>query len=161
MQDIINKYVADEFGHITIPKTEEEKLALVRALLGFSLISNLDNWLSDAFDLIDNSEPAEPFVRENETSRKDKALRTAFAGLDNEVKEKIKQLVIDTGTEVLFSSLVSLDQFDFGEISFKVRPKTLDESNEVLEISKKWQDLHDELPEWIENFSKFKEKLKN
>lgn len=157
----MDKYVADQFGHITIPTTAEEKVALARALLGFSLISNLDIWLNDAFDLIDNPEPKEPFLRENEASRKDKALRTTLGGLENEAKEKIKQLVLDTGTGVLFSTLVSLDQFDFGEISIKLKPKTLTEDNQELEITKKWEDLHDDLPNWIESFSKFKEKLKN
>jgi hypothetical protein len=91
MKELIEKYVVDKFGNIDIPESEEEKQKLARALLGISLISNLDNWLSSAFDVVDNPEPETPFTRENAASKKDKTFRTAFASLDSEVKEKIKE----------------------------------------------------------------------
>lgn len=160
MKELIEKYVVDKFGNIEIPESEEEKQRLARALLGISLISNLDYWLDNAFDLINNAERAEPFIRENAASKKDKAFRAAFANLEGEVKEKIKQLIADTTTGVLFSTLVSFDQFDFGELQIKLVPKTLDGQTEELDVTNK-EDLHDELPEWLENFSKHQEQLKN
>jgi alkanesulfonate monooxygenase SsuD/methylene tetrahydromethanopterin reductase-like flavin-dependent oxidoreductase (luciferase family) len=159
MKELIEKYVVDKFGNIDIPESEEEKQKLARALLGISLISNLDNWLSSAFDVVDNPEPETPFTRENAASKKDKAFRTAFASLDSEVKEKIKKLIADTTTGVLFSTLVSVDQFDFGELQIKLVPKTLSGATEEWSVTNKQEDLHDELPEWIENFSRHQEQL--
>ncbi|MBC5994345.1 hypothetical protein [Pontibacter cellulosilyticus] len=161
MKELIEKYVVDKFGNIEIPESEEEKQKLARALLGVSLISNLDYWLDNAFDLVSNPEREKPFTRENAASKKDKAFRAAFTNLDDEVKEKIKQLIADTTTGLLFSHLVSFDQFDFGELQIKLTPKTLHGVTEELTITKKWEDLHDELPEWMENFSKHQEQLKN
>ncbi|GEO03905.1 hypothetical protein AAE02nite_15690 [Adhaeribacter aerolatus] len=161
MIELIEKYVVDGFGNINLPESEDEKRKLARALLGLSLIGNLDNWLNNAFDLIDNHEPEEPFLRENALSRKDKAFRLAFAHLDNAVKEKIKEIIIDTASGVLFSSLVTFDQFEYGDICISLRPKTLDGKSEALDISDKWEDLHDELPEWIENFSNYRKELKS
>lgn len=161
MKELIEKYVVDKFGNINIPESEEEKQKLARALLGISLINNLDSWLNSAFDLVDNPEPDIPFTRENAASKKDKAFRAAFANLDDEAKEKIKQLVADTTTGLLFSSLVSFDQFDFGALQIKLVPKTPKQETEELNITNQQEDLHDELPEWIENFSKYQEQLKN
>jgi hypothetical protein len=161
MKELIEKYVVDKFGNIEIPGLEEEKQDLARALLGISLISSLDNWLSSAFDLVDNPKRDKPFIRDNVVSKKDKAYRAAFANLDNVVKEKIKQLIADTATGVMFSTLVTFDQFDFGELQIKLVPKTLNGEKEELDLNKKCEDLHDELPEWIENFSRYKEQLKN
>lgn len=161
MKELIEKYVVDKSGNIEIPESEEEKQKLARALLGNSLINNLDYWLDNAFDLVNNPEREEPFIRENAASKKDKAFRAAFANLDDEVKEKIKQLIADTTTGVLFSTLVSFDQFDFGELQIKLVPKTLNSKTEELTIINKKEDLHDELPEWIDTFSRHQEKLKN
>ncbi len=161
MKELIEKYVADKFGNINIPESEEEKQKLARALLGISLISNLDNWLSSAFNLVDNPEPETPFSRENAASKKDIAFRMAFASLDNEGKDKIKKLIADTTTGMLFSTLISVDQFDFGELQIKLVPKKLSGATEEWSVTNKLEDLHDELPEWIESFSRHQEKLKN
>lgn len=161
MKELIEKYVVDRFGNINIPESEEEKQKLARALLGISLINNLDSWLRSAFDLVDNPEPEIPFSRENAASRKDKEYRATLANLDDEVKEKIKQLIGDITTGILFSFLVSMDQFDFGELQIKLIPKTSNEEAKELNVSNKQKDLHDELPEWIGNFSKYREQLKN
>lgn len=159
MKELLEQYVVDKFGNISIPKSNEEKTKLARALLGLSLIRNLDNWLSSSFDLIDKPEPEVPFRRENALSKKDRAYREAFANLDDEVKAKIKQLIYETTTGVLFSSLITFDQFDFGDLNIKLTPKTSTGTTEELDVISPKEDLHDEFSDWIENFSKYQDLL--
>lgn len=53
--------------------------------------------------------------------------------------------------------MTNFDHFDFGEITLLLKPKAVDETE--IKISSDLEDLHDELSEWIYNFSKFKNDL--
>ena len=75
MQNLIAKYLTSNFGDIDLPTDDEEKEKLARVLLGLSIVNRLDYWIDHAKDYIDNNEPKEPFIRDNELSRKDKAFR--------------------------------------------------------------------------------------
>lgn len=153
MKELIDKYAKDKFGNLAIPETEEEKEQLARAVFGKNLVNVLDGWLEAAFDFVDNPEPIEPFIRENESSRKDKAFRNTFKNLDSQTKEKIKELITETATGLLFSTLVSFDQFDYGQLKMALSPKTTDNLEEEWNITGEGLDLHDELDEWIETYS--------
>jgi hypothetical protein len=157
MQNLIDKYLISNLGDIVIPEDEDEKIKLARALLGLSIISNLDYWLDHAKDYFDNDQPKEPFIRNNELSRQDKTFRETFSKLDNETKVVILKLINSTATGVLFSMLTSFDQFDFGELILSLKPKAIDKTE--IKISSDLEDLHDELSEWIYTFSKFKDNL--
>lgn len=160
MKELLDKYAQDRFGNLESPETDEEKQQLAREVFGKNLVNILDGWLGTAFDLVDNPEHEEPFQRENELSRKDKAFRETFKNLDSQTKEKIKELITDTATGLLFSTLVSFDQFDYGQIKITLSPKKIDNLKEVWQITNTngMLDLHDELDKWIENYSK---KVKN
>ena len=158
MKELLVKYAKDRFGNLETPETDAEKQKLAREVFGKNLVDVLDGWLEVAFDLIDNLEPDEPFPRENESSRRDKAFRETFRKLDSQTKEKIKGLITDTATGILFSTLVSFDQFDYGQLKLSLSPKTIDNLDEEWIITDEKLDLHDELDEWIENYSK---KVKN
>ena len=93
MQDIIKKYLKTDFGDLEIPDSDQEKLKLARALLGSSIVHGLDYWLDIAKDYVENKDPKEPFLRDNEFSRKDKTFRDTFSKLDKETKEVIIKLV--------------------------------------------------------------------
>ena len=153
MKELIDKYVKDIFGNLEIPETEEEKKQLAREVFGKNLVNILDGWLEVAFDFVDNPKPEEPFIRENESSRRDKAFRNTFKNLDAQTKEKIKELITDTATGLLFSTLVSFDQFDYGLLKITLSPKTADNLDEKWSITEEGLNLHDELDEWIENYS--------
>ena len=157
MQNLIEKYLVSNFGDIVIPENEDDKVKLARALLGLSIISNLDYWLDHAKDYLDNDQPKEPFIRNNELSRQDKIFRETFSKLDNETKTVILKLINSTATGVVFSMLTSFDQFDFGELILSLKPKAVDKTE--IKISSDLEDLHDELSEWIYTFSKFKDDL--
>ncbi|MFB9865494.1 hypothetical protein [Rufibacter immobilis] len=160
MKELLGKYAQDRFGNLKSPESDEEKQQLAREVFGKNLVSILDDWLGTAFDLVDNSEPIEPLVRANESSRKDIAFRETFKKLDSQTKEKIKELVTDTATGLLFSTLVSFDQFDYGQLKITLSPKKIDNLKEEWQITNTegMLDLHDELDKWIENYSK---KVKN
>jgi hypothetical protein len=87
MRNLIEKYLISEFGDIEVPNDEEEKMKLARTLFGLSIINRLDYWLDYAKDYVDNDKPKEPFLRDNELSRKDKFLRDTFSKLDTEMIE--------------------------------------------------------------------------
>jgi hypothetical protein len=157
MQDIIKKYLKSDFGDIEIPDNDQEKFKLARALLGSSIVHRLDYWLDIAKDYVENKEPKEPFVRVNELSRKDKIFRETFSKLDNETKAVIIKLVNATTTGIVFSLLTNFDQFDFGDLTISLKPKSTDSTE--IKISSDLEDLHDELSEWIYSFSKFKDEL--
>jgi hypothetical protein len=157
MQDIINKYLKSDLGAIEIPNDDHEKRKLARALLGSSIVHELDYWLGIAQDYVENKEPKEPFLRDNELSRKDKAFREAFSKLDNETKAIVIKLVSSTATGIIFSLLTMFDQFDFGELTLSLKPKSTDSTE--IQISSDSEELHDELSEWIYSFSKFKDGL--
>jgi hypothetical protein len=157
MQEIIQKYLKSDFGEIEIPGNDQEKLQLARALLGYSIVHEIDYWLDIAKDYVQNKEPKEPFLRDNEASRKDKAFRNSFSKLDDKTKTMIVELVNSTATGIVFSLLTNFDHFDFGELILSLKPKS--EKTEEIKISSDTEDLHDELAEWIYTFSKFKEDL--
>ncbi|PSR52576.1 hypothetical protein AHMF7605_03060 [Adhaeribacter arboris] len=154
MKELLEKYANDSFGNLEIPETDEKKQQLAREVFGKNLVSVLDGWLEIAFDFVDNPEPKEPFQRENEFSRRDKAFRENFKNLDSQTKEKIKELISDTATGILFSTLVSFDQFDYGQLKITLSPKTIDNLDEEWIITDEDIDLHDELDGWVENYSK-------
>jgi hypothetical protein len=156
MKELLDKYARDKFGNLEIPESEEQKKQLAREVFGKNLVNILDGWIADAFDLVDNPEPQEPFTRDNAASRKDKTFRNTFQNLDSHSKEKIKELIADTATGILFSTLVSFDQFDYGQLKITLTPKTTGNLKEEWQITntKEMLDLHDKLDEWIENYSK-------
>ena len=157
MDDIIRKYLKSDFGDIEVPTDEEEKIKLARTLFGSSITNTLDYWIDYAKDLIDNDNPKEPFIRDNEVSRKDKHFRDTLSKLDNETKKIIIKLINSTATGIVFSLLTNFDQFDFGELTISLKPKADDKTE--IKISSDMEDLHDELSEWIYTFSKFKDDL--
>jgi hypothetical protein len=157
MQNLIDKYLTSDFGDITLPADDAEKQKLARELLGFSIVNQIDYWLEHAKDYVENEKPKEPFIRDNELSRKDKTFRDTFSKLDEETKQVILRLINSTATGIVFSILTNFDQFDFGEIILSLKPKAVDKTE--IKISSDSEDLHDELSEWIYNFSRLKDEL--
>ena len=154
MKELLDKYAKDKFGNLKLPENDEDKSKLAREVFGRDLVNVLDGWLNVAFDFVDNPKPVEPYIRENDLSIKDKAYRETFIKLDSETKTKIKELVTDTAVGILFNTLVSFDQFDYGQLKISLIPKTIDNLEEEWIITDKHQDLHDQLDEWVENYSK-------
>jgi len=157
MQDIIDKYLKSEFGDIETPNDEGERIKLARALFGLSLVNSLDYWLTQAKDYLDNDKPKEPFHRDNEFSRKDKYFRDAFSKLDNETREVVIDLINSTITGFAFSVLTNFDQFDFGKLILLFKPKSKNQTE--ISISSEFEDLHDDLSEWIYHFSRYKDDI--
>ena len=157
MVAILNKYLNSQSGDIVGPIAEEDKIKLLKALLGSSFISDLDSWLGLAQDYLENREPATPFLRDNELRRKDKLYRSSFSKLDDSTKEIIFKLILSTTSGLLFSILVNFDQFRHGDLSISLKTKS--PGQETINITPGIDDLHDELSEWIYEFSKYKDKL--
>src|SRR5579871_6031267 len=107
MQNLIDKYLTSDFGNITLPADDAEKQKLARELLGFSIVNQIDYWLELAKDYVENEKPKEPFVRDNELSRKDKTFRDTFSKLDEETKQVILRLINSTATGIVFSILTN------------------------------------------------------
>jgi hypothetical protein len=157
MNEIIQKYLKDSSGEIYVPSNQDEKTKLARALLGYSIVKNLDYWLDIAKDYLQNDFSREAFLRDNELSRKDKMFRDTFSKLDTATKETILTLINSTATGIVFGLLTNFDQFDFGQLILSLKPKSSETT--AIEISSDIEDLHDELAEWIYSFSKLKDEL--
>jgi len=157
MSSPIDQYLADKFGRLNVPADPKAQITMARALLGSSLVDNLDYWIDNALDKIDNPTPAEPYVRDNEFSRKDRYFREAFAQMDDASKEAVRKLICKTLSGLLFSMLVNFDQFDFGDLSISLLPKT--DNPTPIEVTSPTEELHDETQEWIYLFSRFKDQL--
>lgn len=161
MQELLKKYIVDDFGVIKLPKDNSEQKALAKILFGQSIVNNIDYWIKYTFDFIENAEPNTPFPRENALSKKDKLYRQAFSKLTTEAKDKIKQLMGEALTGVIFSLLTNIDQFDFGELEITLKPKTKESEEVEIELAKSNEidNLHNDLFEWIYHFSKYKNSL--
>ena len=96
---------------------------MARALLGSSFVSTLDYWLNNALDKLENPKPSEPYIRDNEFSREDRYFRDAFSKMDPTSKEAVRKLIFTTLSGLLFSLLVDVDQFQFGDLSIALLPK--------------------------------------
>ena len=130
---------------------------MARALLGSALTHTLDYWIAIAIDKIENPQPAKPYIRDNDLSRRDRYFRDAFSKLDTNAKEAVQKLICDTLSGLLFSVLVDFDQFDFGKLSISLLPKT--DNPTPIEVTVPTEELHDEFNDWITSFSRFKDKL--
>lgn len=159
VKDLLEKYVIDDYGHVQVPEDINDRNELGKALFGASLIHALDFWLNDANDLIENPQPAEPYLRKNEAYRIDKSFRETLSTLSEEQKNIIKKLIQRTATGLLFNILVDLDQFDYGQIKMQIKPKQLDNSETELNVLPTKFQIHDELNEWIFYLSKYSNEL--
>ncbi len=157
MNTPIDPYLADQFGTLNVPEDSQEKYTMARTLLGYSLVNELDYWLEAAKDKMENPLPTAPYIRDNAFSRKDRYFRDAFANMDPASKKVAMQLLQTTITGILFGVLTNFDQFDFGELSISLLPKSSQSS--PIEITSPTEELHDELSYWIHSFSKFREEL--
>lgn len=156
MNTQIEEY-SDKFGNLKVPSDSKERFEMARKLLGSSLVDSMDYWLDFAIDKINNVSPAEPYIRENEYAKRDRALREPFAKFDKGSKEAVMQLLSATISGLLFGVLTDFDQFDFGDLSIRLRTKS--ENPVTIEITSPTEELHDELAGWIDTFSKYKERL--
>lgn len=156
MNNKIDAY-SDNFGNLNVPTDSRERVTMARDLLGYSLVHKLDYWLDFAIDKINNASPAEPYTRENEYAKRDRSLREPFANFDKEAKEAVLRLLSKTMSGLLFGILTDFDQFDFGELSIMLTTKSEDPVS--IEITAPPEELHDELGEWIYEFSKYREQL--
>ena len=77
MRSPIDPHLTDMFGRLNVPENPKARFEMTRALLGSSLVGNLDYWIANALDKIENAEPAEPYVRDNDFSRNDRYFRDA------------------------------------------------------------------------------------
>lgn len=157
MTKAIDFYLSDQFGALNVPDDPNERFTMARSLLGHSLVNNLDYWFDFAMDKINNASPAQPLVRENDFSRKDKSLREPFVHMDEQSKKAFAELLSTTITGLLFGILVDFDQFDFGELSLLLKTKSAETVS--IEITSQTEELHDELSEWIYLFSKHKDQF--
>ena len=157
MSSPIDQYLADEFGRLNVPEHPTAQITMARALFGSALTHTLDYWIANALDKIEKPQPAKPYVRDNDLSRRDRYFRDAFSKLDTDSKEAVQKLICDTLSGLLFSVLVDFDQFDFGELSISLLPKT--DNPTPIEFTLPTEELHDEFNDWITSFSRFKDKL--
>ncbi len=154
--DIYAKYVGED-GDVTWPEDPAERMLLARALYGRELIGDFDYWLDHAIDLIENPEPARPFERENELSRKDRYFREHLSTLTDDQKRAVRNLVRSTVHGAIFSMLVNVDQSGNGDYKLTLSPRYTDLT--VLIAPDPPNDLHDELDDWILSFSKFADEI--
>jgi hypothetical protein len=157
MNDIFTQYLKNDFGEIGLPTEEAERIELARALFGYSIVNRLDYWLDIAKDLLESDAPKQPFLRDNAASRKDKAFREVFSKMDAASKEAVLKLLNTTATGLVFSMLTNLDQFDFGQLSLTLQPKSAEPVN--IPITTEEAELHEELAVWVYKYSKFKADL--
>jgi hypothetical protein len=157
MSTPIDPYLANQFGKLNVPADPKAQFDMARTLLGSSFVGTLDYLLNNALDKVENPKPSKPYIRDNEFSREDRYFRDAFEKMDPTSKEAVRKLLFRSLSGLFFSLLVDVDQFRFGELSISLLPKT--DSPNSIELTSPTEELHDELHEWIYQFSKFREKL--
>lgn len=158
-RDIYERYVTAT-GDVTWPDDDQERTLLARALYGRQLVDTLDCWLSHVIDLVENPEPAEPFLRRNEAYEKDKYFRDRFTTLSAEQKLAVRNPVYTIAHGLLFSVLVDVDRGDYGTIVLGLIPRNKENEVQAVQIAPgECFDLHDELNDWILSFSRFADQL--
>ena len=157
MDTLIDPYLADQYGTLNVPENPKERYTMARALPGYSFVNSLDHCLEAARDKMENPLPATPYIRDNAFSRKDRYFREAFANMDPASKKVAMEILQTTVTSLLFDIPTNFDQFDFGELSISLLPKSSQPS--PIELTSPTKELHDELSYWIYSFSKFKDEL--
>jgi len=90
MSSPIDQYLADQFGHLNVPEYPKAQIVMImaRALLGSALTHTLDYWIAIALDKIDNLQPAKPYIRDNDLSRRDRYFRDAFSKIGYRLKRR-------------------------------------------------------------------------
>ncbi len=145
-----------------MPDNQDQKIELSRDLFGSTLIHAIDYWLDIAKDLLDNEVPIQPFERQNKAAKTDKLYRETFSKLDDHTKKIILQLIASTASGVVYSILLDLDRYHFGdiEISFKPKTSTIVENIHIASpFDERLEELHTDSRDRIEKFSKYKELL--
>lgn len=155
-KDIYEKYVSKD-GHVTIPSDESEKKLLGRTLLGKELIGKFDYWLGLAIELILKEPKATK--KPNLIEKNSIYFHQNFKDLSDIQKKAIENLVREISLGVLFSNLVTLDQFHFGKFHFSLKIRDSETEVPILDDSLLLDDLHDELNEWIISFSKYSDEI--
>lgn len=161
--DIYNQYVSRD-GSVLWPDDLEEQIYLARAILGRELIAVFDLWIEHANDLIENPEPKKPFLRPNKAYREDAYFRNNLGTLEPKQKKAVRDLIRTTVSGVLFSTLVTLDQGDYGKYDLLLKPFSekpfISEKTDGISLFTNLPDeLHDELNDWIISFSKFLDEI--
>lgn len=154
-RDIYDKYVSVD-GLITLPDDETERKLIARALLGKELASKFDYWLSYSFDLI-YKEPDEKRRSESAIFKKENYFHESLKLLTDDQKLVVQNLVREISTGLLFSSLVTFDQSDFGDYYLSMLERK--SGVELNILPNPLFDLHDELNDWIISFSKYGDEI--
>jgi hypothetical protein len=133
--------------NIEIPDNDD---AIVNLYFGSMVIKKINYWINWCNDFVDNSEPAQPYVRMNEAAKKDKDYRSSLSKLDDTAKEQLKKLIKETIEGIMFSFLLDLDQPSVGEWKLTLEK----EDGKKIGIVNKGDDLHENLYYWMNIFNK-------
>ncbi len=158
--DTFNKWVRDN-SDVAWPDSAEEQMQLARALYGKQLIHTFDYWIKYVIDLLENPAPSEELIRQTSAlSRQEKYFRSKLATLSPEQRQTVRHLILTIAHGLMFGSLVDIDQGDYGEHILAMKPKGTQAGKHAIQIAPDaFQELHDDLDDWILSFSQFADEI--
>lgn len=141
-------------GQPAWPSDEAERDKLASDLLGESLADNMDYWLGLALDVVRNPQASPERLRSRVNPEVEDERRAVLARLAPEERSVVERLLFETVHGVVFSNLVTLDQFPGAVVDLRVCDP---ESNAILGSIMQGSilDLHDRLGGWLDECSEF------
>jgi len=143
-----------EDGTIKWPSDERERRAMARELFGLELVSELDDGVEHAedeiYDTFQAAWSSKDKIAEDAAQR-----RAVFCSMTDEQKRATLDLVHHFGESMLFSFCCHLDQFCSCGIRMHLSGTNPQKPEEELQIQPgDFLDMHDELGQWLEAFSR-------
>src|SRR5207244_3790264 len=135
-------------GRLSWPADPSEQEALARTLFGLGFIEAHDYWVREALGYLPTDSHSKP-VQRSERSSQEHWFRTGLASLTAEQASIVSALIRRVAGGVLFSVLVSIDQFQRAEIELALLDDS-GSSGRPRRVLIPTGDLHDLLCELLE-----------
>jgi hypothetical protein len=142
----------DETDKMIWPQGVEARQKMARGLFGFQLVSCMDTWMLVAEDQLDDTYQA-PWASPDRKPLPGVApRREILRTLNTEQREAVRELLRRAIKGELFSILVALDQ-KLGDLTISLDKPNDTHGDRLVIHSLDQPDLHDELHQWLEDFS--------
>ena|SRR5438477_4585496 len=145
---------------INWPQDQKTREQLCRALLGAELVGDMDRILDRVNDWLEKPESPPTLRLGNELSQRDRRYRSSVVGLSEEHREAVRGIARYVVSAALFRAMVAIDQFPACRCRLVCTPRS--EAAEVsreIQVAPNSMDLHDDLVEWILEFSRYADLL--
>ena len=127
------------------PNDNAEAAKAARELFLNECSNNARYWIKWIMDFVMYPDPEKPFERpSSDIAKEDAAFRKSLSSLSTQQKENLLELLNRSLSGVIFSTLLTFDQFPHGEASIHVREGLEKEAGRQFLVSPTDTELHED-----------------